>query len=209
MKIYFLIIGFTGFCLFAKAQSAEVHFTQEQDQQFESQVKGYVRDFCYYLEDLANSGTNPADKKQLKKDIKSLFVNTAAIEVLSVSHPRRARSYPISDYLNIVGNYASKYKFVALQFYRVVVDINHLRDTTIDGENMYVGSYSYWQRFLSSNADKESNDYSKTDFSKGGSDETLKVGAFYIRKIKTKSNANKEQWYVLLGDIKAKEIKPI
>ncbi len=212
MEKLFIIIVFCSFSYFAKAQDKTTNFNQQELKEFERQVVGDVRNFCNYLGDLASNNTPKENKPQIKKNLLSLFINSATMEVLSVSRPKSPRTYPINTYLDIVSNYSGKYKFIALQFYKVVVDSKNLRDTVVKGQKMYVGRYSYWQRFLASNLNKETNEYTQEDFTKGGSDETMKTGVFYIisrdTKLTTTSNGGKK-WYVLLGDIKAKEIKPI
>lgn len=207
MKKYFLVSIFCLLFFSLRAQDLP-SFTEQQKLGFEKQVIGYVRDFCYYLGDLASTSTTSEDKPQLKKDILTLFVNSAKMEVVSVSHPQKPKAYPINKYLDIVGNYSGRYKFVALQFYKVVVDTRDLKETIINGQTAYVGTYSYWQRFLASNQEKESNQYTQEDFMKGGSDETKKTGYFYIIKKDTKSDRN-GLWFVLLGDVKTKEIRHI
>jgi len=211
MKRFLGIIVFMLFLSSAKSQDTTVHFTQQELKGFEVQVVEYVRNFCYYLGDLASSSTKEEEKPQIKKNLRNLFVtpDRTTIGVVSLSRPKNPKNYTVNQYLEIVGKYKTKYKFIVLQFSKVRVDARHLRDTVINGETLYVGTFSYWQRFLASNEDKESNNYTVDDFRKEGSDETYKTGIFYIKKKETKSSSNRTRWIVLLGDIKARSIKPL
>jgi len=208
MKQFFFIIVFNLFiCYLASAQDSTIHFTQKQLQDFEIQAKASVRNFCYYLGDLASSGTKAEDKPSIKQRLKNLFIDYAKVEVLSVSHPNKPRSYSINKYVDLVGNYAERFRFVVMQFYKVRVDVQHLKQIVKDGKIVYMGTFSYWQRFLASNAEKEFN-YTEQDL-KGQSDETPKTGVFYLIQSETKSNDKGKRWIILLGDIKAKELKPL
>ncbi len=189
------------------AQDTTVNFTQQQLLAFEKQAIQSVTNFCQFLGDLASSETIAEYKPQLKKNIIRLFVPGAKVGVKSVSRPNKSTNYPISTYTDQVAGYSQKYNFIVLQFFKVRVDVRHLRDTLIAGKKYFYGTFSYWQRFLASNEEKESNNYTQEDFSKAGSDETKKTGKIYFQEFL--GNSKSSRWKIFLGDIEAKEIRPL
>jgi hypothetical protein len=219
MKKYFLIIILSSLCSLSKAQNENsTQFSNQQLKQFDNQVKGYVNDFCFFLGDLADKSTIEENKPQLKKNLLSLFINTATIEVRSVARPTKGKKYPIQSYLNMVANYSNKYRFVVLEFDQVVVNGKNLRDTIINGQTLFFGTFSYRQKFIAANSydgsninfnNNESLKLTDADFKKAGSDITIKTGIFYIVKKETRSEKDGVSYYIKLGDITAGEPIPL
>ncbi|MES2275225.1 MAG: hypothetical protein V4592_04330 [Bacteroidota bacterium] len=124
-------------------------FSDLEKEQIETQAKDHIADFTYYLSDLASSKTPKKRKSDLKKQLLALFIDTAKIEVKSVAHPDMATPHPINDYLNTVAGYGNKYQYVAIKFERVTLDLDpkHLRPTTINGHQAYIGKFYFLQKF--------------------------------------------------------------
>lgn len=202
------LIALLFFSLTTQAQDTTIKFTPQQILAFKKEAVQKVTIFCQYLGDLASSETNSDFKPQLKKNIIRLFVPGAKMEARSLSRRNiPSKPKPIPEYVEVVAGWGQKYSFLALQFYKVRVDVSNLKETTINGQKMYCGTFSFWQRFLPISEKKENSNYTEQDFKESGGDETKKTGTVCFQELT--DGTGKAKWKIFLGDIKVDVVSPL
>lgn len=209
MKKKIQVIVFTMvFALVSQAQDTTITFTPQQILAFKKEAVQKVTIFCQYLGDLASSETSSDFKPQLKKNIIRLFVPGATMEARSKSKAKiSSKPKPIPEYVEVVAGWDQKFEFHLLQFYKVRVDISHLKEKIVNGQKMYCGTFTFWQRFLPIKEKKEGNKYTEQDFNADGGDETQKTGEVCFQELT--DGTGKSKWKIFLGDTKVDVVKPL
>lgn len=214
-SLFVIILMLSGFV--AKAQHKIPVISNQDKDQIVAQATLDVKNFCFYLSDLADKKTSHRQKDSLKLKLQRLFTNNSTI-VVKANPDDAGTAHPVPEYLTQVENYNyhDRLKVVAITFDQIVVDMSagNLRDTTINGHFAYIGKFSFVQHFrvqqveaVFNMAQTETPVTTKSMYITEWGDDTKKYGTIII--IPQKTSVRGAKYKVLLGDITAGEINMV
>lgn len=205
MKGAFLILFFL---LCSNAVFCQHDLKQEDIERLQHRGKEYVKNFEDFIVDISSTKTDEGKLAPIHSAY-DLFESTATIEVSNRITNKR-KKYSIKEYLmDVVRNYSNHYGAVVITYVNIVADWKNLQAIKDrNGEDIYVGSFSFKQCFCAGknailNSDIEKRNFEQCDAYK---DCTKKRGEIIVRKVTTVKG---ERWILKLGNITVVETSDI